>query len=132
MANYKHYVRIDENNRVIKSFSDAFEQPIEGDKLVEESDNRHYNLQLYDENMVLKYKWVEGTGIVERTQEEKQPEINAKRKEGLKQEIIDLQRRIDACANLLVYTTVDTTSIIAERDALIAERDSKIAEFNNL
>jgi len=132
MANYKHYVRIDENNKVIKSFSDAFEQPIEGDKLVEESDNRHYNLQLYDENMVLKYKWVEGTGIVERTQEEKQPEINAKRKEGLKQEIIDLQRRIDACANLLVYTTVNTTSIIAERDALIAERDSKIAEFNNL
>jgi hypothetical protein len=127
-----HYVRIDEQNRVIKSFSTDFEQPLEGDKLVAENAGRHYNLDIYGLDGVLKYKWVEGTGVVERTQEEKQPEINAMKKASLQQIIIDLQKRIDACANLLTYTGVNASDIEVEMNALITERDNKIVEYNNL
>lgn len=51
----KHYIRTDVNGYIIKSFSDAFEQPLLTDKLTEEG-GRHYNLDLWD-NGIPKLKY---------------------------------------------------------------------------
>lgn len=51
----KHYVRTDANGYIIKSFSDAFEQPLTTDKFIEEG-GRHYNLDLWD-NGIPKFKY---------------------------------------------------------------------------
>jgi len=56
----KHYIRVDENSFVIKAFSDAFEQPIEGDICVDVDCCRHYNLDLYREDGLPKLKYVDG------------------------------------------------------------------------
>ena len=40
----KHYVRIDEEKRIIKGFSDAFEQPQENDIVINEQGGRHFRL----------------------------------------------------------------------------------------
>jgi hypothetical protein len=55
----KHYIRIDTNNYVIYSFSDAFEQPLETDILIEEGE-RHYNLDLRKDDGSYNYKYVDG------------------------------------------------------------------------
>lgn len=59
MADYKHYVRTDSNGYIIKAFSDAFEQPIGTDTFIEEGE-RHYNLDLYNEQGITKYKYNNG------------------------------------------------------------------------
>lgn len=51
----KHYIRTDTNGYIIKSFSDAFEQPLPTDTFIEEGD-RHYNLDLWD-NGIPKLKY---------------------------------------------------------------------------
>ena len=56
---YKHYIRLDENNLIIKSFSTAFEQPEENDILICETNQRHFNLDLYIYPGVLKYKYID-------------------------------------------------------------------------
>ena len=65
MYDYKHYIRLDENSLIIKSFSTAFEQPEENDILICETNERHYNLDIYIYPGVLKYKYIDGQ-IVER------------------------------------------------------------------
>lgn len=40
----KHYIRIDEHNRIIKGFSDAFEKPLETDICINEYGGRHFEL----------------------------------------------------------------------------------------
>lgn len=57
---YKHYIRIDAKGYVIKAFSDAFEQPQEGDILVAETEERHYNPELFTMVGAPRYKWSEG------------------------------------------------------------------------
>lgn len=69
MDGYKHYIRVDANNIVIHAFSDAFEQPQDGDILVESDAGRHYNLQLMNERGQYIYKVVNGQ-MVARTQTE--------------------------------------------------------------
>ena len=48
----KHYIRIDANNNIIKTFSNAFEEPEAGDILYKEDIGeglaRHFNLELKD------------------------------------------------------------------------------------
>lgn len=58
MEQIKHYIRVDENGLIIKSFTTAFEQPLDGDICVNEDGGRHFNLELFDdENLpALKYK----------------------------------------------------------------------------
>jgi len=56
---YKHYIRLNENDLIIKSFSTAFEQPQEGDILICESNERHFNMDLYDDNMIPKYQYID-------------------------------------------------------------------------
>ena len=50
----KHYIRLD-GIYVVKSFSDAFEQPTEDDIFIEEG-GRHYNLPLRLDDGCPKYK----------------------------------------------------------------------------
>lgn len=67
---YNHYIRIDENNNIIKSFSTAFELPTDGDILIaEDTEERHYNLNLLspDGFYLLKY---ENDEIIEKTEAE--------------------------------------------------------------
>jgi len=40
----KHYIRLDLNNNIIYGFSDAFEQPQEGDICINENGGRHFEL----------------------------------------------------------------------------------------
>jgi len=42
----KHHVRVDERSRILYGFSDAFEQPQEGDVLHNEQGGRHFQLRL--------------------------------------------------------------------------------------
>ena len=62
----KHYVRVNENNFILKSFSDAFEQPTELDIFIEDG-GRHYNLGLWNNESP---KYVYDNGIRECTQVE--------------------------------------------------------------
>lgn len=64
---YKHYIRIDSQNRIIAAFSDAFQSPQDGDILYRESDERHFHLELHREDGFLRYEW-DGKKIIERTE----------------------------------------------------------------
>jgi hypothetical protein len=73
MNGYKHYIRINESNDVIHGFSDAFEQPQEGDILILEDGPRHFHEAFPDlltnARGQFRFKWSDGH-IVERTQQE--------------------------------------------------------------
>ena len=62
---YKHYIRVDSENNIIKTFSSAFEQSQEGDILHRETEERHFNLDIYVYPGVLKYKYINDE-IIER------------------------------------------------------------------
>ena len=68
---YKYYIRTLPTGEIVHSFSDAFEQPQEGDILVAESPERCWSLIIKDMNGCYNYKW-DGNKIVERTIQEKQ------------------------------------------------------------
>ena len=59
---HNHYIRL-EGNKVIKGFSDAFEEPQEGDILIAENAGRHFeydgqvNPPLSDEDGIPAYKY---------------------------------------------------------------------------
>ena len=55
----KHIIRL-EDIFIIKAFSTDFEQPIEGDIIVEEDGGRHFNLDLIDERGLPTKKYVDG------------------------------------------------------------------------
>lgn len=71
METTKHYIRVDDQNRIIKGFSDAFEEPLETDICVNEDGGRHFKLNnavnppLTDVEGIYLYKY--DNGIVERT-----------------------------------------------------------------
>ena len=68
---YRHYIRINEQNEIIHAFSNAFEQPIEGDILFQETEQRHCQLNILSEKYIgkYKYKYIDGK-IIEKTEEE--------------------------------------------------------------
>lgn len=52
----KHYIRIDEKNRIIEGFSDAFENPLETDICINENGGRQFELCGYiNPNLVNEY-----------------------------------------------------------------------------
>ena len=81
MDGHNHYLRIDSESRVIKGFSDAFEQPEESDILYAEGAGRHFeidgetNPSLITEMQIPKFKW-DGESLVPRTHEEIQIDID--------------------------------------------------------
>jgi len=87
---YKHYIRLDKNNRIIAAFSDAFETPQDGDILYRESDERHFHLELYREDGFLRYEceW-NGKEIVFKSKDILLAESNAKKIAELKKYIYD-------------------------------------------
>jgi len=70
--------------------------------------------------------------FVDMTEQEKLVVDTAEKKENLKLQIIDLQKEIDACSNLIIYPAFDVTAMTAKRDELIALRDTKITEYGAL
>lgn len=73
----KHYITVDERNRIINGFSDAFRQPSETDICINEKGGYQFRLfpggeenpALYDmEDRIPLYKW--DGAVVERTAEE--------------------------------------------------------------
>ncbi|MDH6430292.1 MULTISPECIES: hypothetical protein [unclassified Paenibacillus] len=61
MDGYKHYIRIDDTGRIIYGFSDAFEQPLEGDILVSVDAPRHFHENftepLVNDRGQFRFKW---------------------------------------------------------------------------
>ena len=69
---YKYYLRLNDDNHIIKVFSDAFEKPLETDILYKESSERIFTMNLTS-NIELKpqYKYqYENNEIVERTHQD--------------------------------------------------------------
>ena len=66
----KHYIRLDENNYVIKGFSDAFEEPLPTDICINENGGRHFELfgeinpNLYGYDFKPRFMW-DGTNVTE-------------------------------------------------------------------
>ena len=73
MDGYKHYIRTNEAGIIIHGFSDAFEQPQDGDILVLENGPRHFHLAwpepLTNERGQYRFRWIDGQRV-ERSQEE--------------------------------------------------------------
>jgi hypothetical protein len=61
----KHYINIDENNNIIRAFSDKFEQPDQDSICVCEDGCLHFNLVLQTIDGYYRYKW-ENSEIVEK------------------------------------------------------------------
>jgi hypothetical protein len=70
---YNHYIRTNETGEIIHGFSDAFEQPQDGDILILEDGPRHFQEafpeSLRNERGQFRFRWVNGQRV-ERTQEE--------------------------------------------------------------
>lgn len=71
----KHYIRIDQNNRIIKGFSDDFEEPMETDICINEDGGRHFeflgniNPTLINSEYIYIYKYENGE-VLQRTENE--------------------------------------------------------------
>lgn len=68
MPDNKHYYRVNAEGFIVYGFSDAFEQPLESDVLVD-SGGRQFNPTVRNERGQYMFKVVDGE-IVERSQEE--------------------------------------------------------------
>lgn len=77
-----HYIQLDDQNRIVKGFSNAFEQPGVTDICINEHGGRHFELNghinppLFNNQGITLYKW-DGTQVIERTQQEIQLDIDA-------------------------------------------------------
>jgi len=69
MAGYRHYIRLNEDGLIIKRFSDAFDNPQEGDICVKDDADRHYNDPVMSVRGQYISKWVNGEEVL-RTQGE--------------------------------------------------------------
>ena len=73
----KHYITVDEQNRIVNGFSDAFRQPAEDDICINERGGYQFRLfqggeenpALYTPDGIPRYRW-DGTQAVLRTEEE--------------------------------------------------------------
>ena len=76
------YIRVDGMNNITKGFSDAFEEALEGDICIDESDTRHFyiagevNPTICTRDGVWIYKYLDGA-IVKKTDEEIKAETPA-------------------------------------------------------
>ena len=81
--NYKHYIRLD-GVFICKSFSTAFEQPIDGDICINENGGRHYNRDLYRADGLYRLKWIDGKEV-ETTDDDFVDELAEIEKQSLRQ-----------------------------------------------
>lgn len=81
----KHYIRLDEQNRVVYGFSTIFDTPLKTDICINEDGGRHFELfgvvnpPLLDMQGINLYKYENGK-VIERTPEEIQADVDAKPK----------------------------------------------------
>lgn len=54
---YKHYIKVNGNNMITDAFSSAFRQSQGGEILFADTNERHFHLQLKDEQGILQQKW---------------------------------------------------------------------------
>lgn len=79
---FRHYIKIDDRNRVLHGYSDAFELPEQGDICINEQAGRHFELfgqvnpLITTAEGVPMYKW-DGEQVVERTEQEIQADVDA-------------------------------------------------------
>lgn len=123
----KHYIRINENNIIVKGFSDAFEKPLDTDICINEKGG--YQFRLFpdgEENPCLidwatgiyKYKYVKGK-ISERTKRDIKPELDK----------IDKNKKIESL--MLELERIDFRTIRPQRSILAGtgtDDDKKILE----
>ena len=118
----KHYIRLD-GIKIIKGFSDAFEQPQTGDICINENGDRHFMLNdninpaLTDEQGIAKYKYEKGK-ISARTKTEIDADI-AKIPAPEPSEMELLKSRLSSLENELVKKEIITE---AEKLAIIDSR----------
>lgn len=81
----KHYIRLDVNKCIVKGFSDAFEQPEDGDICINQEGNRHFELlgqvnpNLFDGYGCPEYKYDPNTKVLSETNnEEKQSYLQSR------------------------------------------------------
>lgn len=121
----KIYARLNEENVVIKLFSSVFEQPVEGDKLVEEGNEDyhahvHLKYQLVDMNGNYNYKF-EDEKMVKLTEEEKEklfPKVEPVVEPTLEEKVQSLE---DDNANLLFD--------LADKDVRLNQLENDFADL---
>lgn len=67
---YRRYIDIDENSFVTAAFSDALRDPGPSSILIGETEERHFNPRLTDDDGEPVYRW-DGSAMVERSAEER-------------------------------------------------------------
>lgn len=125
---YKHYIRLNADGNIIKAFCDVFESPVDGDILISETDERHFNPDLFDDNGFPRYEW-NGKEMIERTEysEDEQAELAERQaKNELAQSDQALVRGIDDLVALLIDKEVITES---ELPADLADKIKARAEL---
>ena len=126
MDGHNHYIRL-EGNKVIKGFSDAFEEPQEGDILIAENAGRHFELDgvvnppLADEQGVALYKYEKGKAI-KRTQAEIDADIELI-PASVPDELTLLRAELEATKDILVEKKLITES---EKDGLKMPKEPKV------
>ncbi len=75
----RHFIKIDQDNNIIKTFTDAFEEPDQDSILVNEDGDRHFNLDLMElKNDIIFYKYKYENGqVIKKTEEDYNNEINS-------------------------------------------------------
>lgn len=82
MDHHKHYIRLDADKKIIRGFSDAFEQPKKGDICINEQGDRHFELDseinpvLITNESIPLYEWKSGK-VIKRSQMNIQADIDA-------------------------------------------------------
>jgi hypothetical protein len=107
---YKHYIRINEDDEIIRTFCNIFETPQEGDILFKETEERHFNKSLINDDGFYKYIYdISDNTITKRTDDQ----IYANKLPEYKVEIIKKIKR--KAFNLLLKTD---WQVIRHRDQL--------------
>ena len=103
-----HYIKINDNNEIIKAFSTAFEVAEAGDICVNETGDRHFNLDLRDmKTNEYRLKWVDDE-IVEKSPEELDTKMYRDRviKCQLQQSDAILSRGIEDLSDILIFKNI--------------------------
>lgn len=57
---HKHCLRLNDKNEVIYAYSTGFEPYQEGDIILTETYERHFQFNIYTDDFLIKYRWVNG------------------------------------------------------------------------
>lgn len=115
MEGYKHYIRLNEQDIIVKRFSDAFEQPQSNDICVAENAGRHYNTSVHNERGQLAFKW-NRTGEEARPQAELDSEWGARPPVPPSIEDKVAQLQVESVETMLALSEVHETT--AQQDAM--------------